>query len=144
MSGPGLKKVDSHAAIHEAALNEARELTDLMAKLIHQRQMDKALETAYITVEQWESRTLAHADSEEAGLYQELSSESSEDKENVTRLTRDHDLLRRLVREIKQALADEVINHNVLQKFYALIHVDTIHNEDEEEWVHQRTQDDHE
>lgn len=135
MSGPGLKKVDSHAAIHEAALNEARELTDMIKGFLDHHQSDKALEVAYITVEHWESRTLAHADSEEAGLYKELVKASPESTNKAVTLTRDHDLLRRLVAEIKEHLSNRHIGYDVLHKFNALIEVDHIHNEDEEQWV---------
>src|SRR5690625_3645372 len=69
MSGPGLHHVDSHAAIHEAAIHEAEELNDILAKLLREKELEKALEVAYITVEHWESRTLRHADAEERGLY---------------------------------------------------------------------------
>lgn len=138
MSGPALKKVDSHAAIHEAALNEARELTDMISRFFEHGKADKALEIAYVTVEHWESRTLAHADSEEAGLYKELAEDLPEGKKAVVTLTHDHDLLRRLVAQIKENLANDHIDHEVLQKFYALIQVDQIHNEDEEQCVKQR------
>jgi hypothetical protein len=57
MSGPALKHVDSHSAIHEAALMEAAELTDLLAKVIRKEEMDKALELAFVIVEHWETRT---------------------------------------------------------------------------------------
>ncbi|MFC4557321.1 hypothetical protein ACFO3D_03755 [Virgibacillus kekensis] len=72
MSGPALKHVDSHAAIHEAALNEAVELTNLLDKLVRDDQSDKAEELAYVIIEQWETRTLRHAESEESDLGLEV------------------------------------------------------------------------
>ncbi len=65
MAGPALRKVDSHASIHEAALQEARELTNVYANLLKSGETDNALETAFILLEHWETRTLAHADAEE-------------------------------------------------------------------------------
>src|SRR5690625_4246472 len=133
MSGPGLVQVDSHAAIHEAALLEAIELNDILAKLLKRNQLEKALETAYIAVEHWESRTLKHADAEERGLYKELVKSSPALKGPVIELTRDHNIMRILVQEIKEILDSEGINQEVLHRFHALVHVDLIHNEEEEE-----------
>jgi nucleotide-binding universal stress UspA family protein len=132
MSGKGLKHVDSHSAIHEAALEEARELNGILGKLVSDNQMDKALEIAYITIEHWETRTLRHADAEEEGLYKELVVESPELKDEVIALTRDHDILRYLVKEIKQSLETEGFNKSVLEMFHTLVHVDAFHNQEEE------------
>lgn len=132
MSGPGLKHVDSHSSIHEAALNEAIELNEIITKLFEVNEFDKALEVAYVAVEHWEARTLKHAEEEEKGLYKELVDTSPDLKEDIIRLTRDHDLLRILVNEIKELLKKEGINEMVLQKLYSLVHVDLIHNATEE------------
>ena len=132
MSGPGLKHVDSHSSIHEAALNEAIELNEIITKLFEVNEFDKALEVAYVAVEHWETRTLKHAEEEEKGLYKELVDTSPDLKEDIIRLTRDHDLLRILVNEIKELLKKEGINEMVLQKLYSLVHVDLIHNATEE------------
>lgn len=136
MSGPGLRSVDSHAAIHEAAINEAKELNEMMEKLLRKEDADKALEVAYIAVEHWETRTLRHADSEEEGLYKELIQDHPELKDSVLKLTRDHDTMRWLVKEIKQLLDSEGMNKGVLERFHALVHVDLYHNEEEEKMLH--------
>ncbi len=132
MSGPGLKHVDSHSAIHEAALNEAEELTELLDKLLQDNHLEQALELAYVIVEHWETRTLRHAESEEAGLYKELVENKPELTSDVIALTRDHELLRLLVGEIKHILDEEGINDTVVQRFQALIYVDLLHNQIEE------------
>jgi len=133
MSGPALKHIDSHSAIHEAALTEAEELTELLAKLIKSDASDKALELAFVIVEHWETRTLRHADSEEEGLYKELVETSPELKDDIVALTRDHDLLRLLIDEIKSLLNQGEIGDAVIQRFQALILVDLLHNQKEEE-----------
>lgn len=135
MSGPGLAQVDSHAAIHEAAVLEAIELNDMLAKLLHNKQKEKALEVAYVAVEHWESRTLKHADAEERGLYKRLTKISTTLKESVIELTRDHNLMRILVHEIKEMLDESGMDEQVLEKFYTLVHVDLIHNRDEEKVI---------
>ncbi|ASK62636.1 hypothetical protein CFK37_10975 [Virgibacillus phasianinus] len=131
MSGPALKHVDSHNAIHEAALIEATELTELLDRLVTENQGDKALELAFIIVEHWETRTLQHAESEEEGLYKELAAESPELKDSIISLTRDHNLLRLLVKKIKESLDAGGINDQVVQHFQALILVDQLHNQEE-------------
>lgn len=132
MSGPGLKHIDSHSAIHEAALNQAIELNEILEALLKQDELEKALKTAYVVVEHWETRILQHAVAEEEGLYKDLVEESPELEEKIIGLTRDHEILRILVREIKEILDEEGFNENVLQRFHALVLVDIIHNRDEE------------
>jgi len=132
MSGPGLKHYDSHSSIHDAALNEALELNDILRTLLRDEQYEKALEVAYVAVEHWETRTLQHADSEEEGLYKDLAEESPELKEELVALTRDHDILRLLVKQIKEKLDKEGFNNEVMQRFDALILVNGIHNDSEE------------
>ncbi|HLS60366.1 MAG TPA: hemerythrin domain-containing protein [Virgibacillus sp.] len=132
MSGPGLKNVDSHAAIHEAAIIEAEELNDLLARLLEDEKKDKALKLAYIIVEHWETRTLRHADAEEKGLYKDLVESSPKLKESIMGLTRDHTILRILIDQIKEKLDTEGVGESVLQRFQALILVDLIHNDEEE------------
>ncbi|WP_373894838.1 hemerythrin domain-containing protein [Virgibacillus natechei] len=132
MSGPGLKHIDSHSAIHEAALNEAEELNNILENLFMNGQVEKALEAAYVAVEHWETRTLQHADSEEEGLYKDLVEESPELRDSIIELTRDHDLLRMLVKEIKEMLDSDGFSDAVLQRFQALVLVDLLHNQEEE------------
>lgn len=132
MSGPGLKYVDSHSAIHEAALNEAIELNEILRTLLHDKQFDKALEVSYVAVEQWETRTLQHAESEEEGLYKEILEENPELKDEIIELTRDHNILRILIKEVKDMLDTEGFSEAIIQRFEALVLVDAIHNETEE------------
>ncbi|GGJ85177.1 hypothetical protein GCM10007063_04640 [Lentibacillus kapialis] len=133
MSGPALKRVDSHSAIHEAALNEAIELTNMLDTLYQENEQEKALELAYVLIEQWETRTLAHADAEENGLYKDLVDEDPEVKDDITALTRDHDLLRLIVDEIKEKLPETGLNDALIQRFQSLIIVDELHNKKEME-----------
>ncbi|SRR5690606_5296653 len=132
MSGPALKKLDSHALIHEAALTEAEELTSLFSRLLLEEETVKAKEVALIIVEHWETRTLKHAEAEEKGLYKEVVENNPDLKEVVIQLTRDHDLLRLLVKEIKELLANNKVDMEILQRFHALLLVDKYHNEEEE------------
>lgn len=131
MSGPSLKKQDAHSSIHEAALNEAKELRELYRRCLEEGDKEKALHVAEITIEHWESRTLAHAESEENGLYKEMAKENPELNELVIQLTRDHDLMRRVVEDMKKALLNREPNEQFIRLIDGLIIVDELHNEDE-------------
>lgn len=134
-SGPSLRNVDSHALIHEAVLEEARELTELFARCLSRGEQEKAMEIAWIAVEHWESRTLQHAQSEEEGLYVEALERNPQLKDVIVALTRDHQLLRELVAEIKDRLEQGEVGEEVLQRLQALILVDQLHNRYEEDMV---------
>lgn len=131
MSGPALKQWDSHSSIHEAALGEAEELTELLRHCIEKEDLEKALEVTYIILEHWETRTLRHAESEEEGLYIEISEKTPELKETIIALTRDHTLMRYIVEDIKQILSKLGAFHEILTRFDALILIDKLHNIDE-------------
>ena len=135
MSGPSLRRADSHGLIHEAALEEAGELAELLERSLRRGERDKALDIAWIAVEHWESRTLQHAQSEEEGLYLEAVELKPQLRDVIIALTRDHDLLRELVAEIKARLERGEMDEQVLQRFQALILIDQIHNRDEEAMV---------
>lgn len=132
MSGPALRKVDSHSAIHEAALLEAEELTDLVEELLAKEEVDKAKEVSFILVEHWESRTLQHAKSEEEGLYKEVVKDKPELHDEIVALTRDHDLLRELVEDVKDLLDENRLDDSV-KRFQSLILIDLLHNKKEME-----------
>ncbi|AZU62975.1 hemerythrin domain-containing protein [Neobacillus mesonae] len=131
MSGPSLKKIDAHSSIHEAALNEAKELRNLLKKCMDDGEMTKAVQVAEITIEHWESRTLKHAESEEEGLYKDIAAEHPSLENLIAQLTRDHDLMRRIVQKIKQELETQTVNERMLKLLDCLVIIDEFHNEDE-------------
>lgn len=131
MSGPSLKKVDAHSSIHEAALNEAKELKELYRHCLKKGESEKGLQVAEIMIEHWETRTLKHAESEEEGLYKEMVEENPDLKETVIQLTRDHDLMRNVVEQIKGFLSKKRVGEEFIALIDALIIIDEIHNEDE-------------
>lgn len=131
MSGPSLKKPDAHSSIHEAALNEAKELRDIFQRCLEDGQKEKALQVAEIIIEHWETRTLKHAESEEEGLYKEMVMENPELKDLVIQLTRDHDIMRRIVQQMKEMLQKKEVSEEFTSLMDGVILVDLIHNEDE-------------
>ncbi|MFC7680157.1 hemerythrin domain-containing protein [Paenibacillus sp. GCM10028914] len=132
MTGPALRKVDSHSSIHDAALGEAAQLTELLRRCLEAGEHDKAFEAACITLEHWETRTLAHADAEEEGLYKEIVEQDPALNVIIASLIRDHDLMRRMADDIRGILATEEVNQAVLNRFETMILIDEVHNHDEE------------
>lgn len=131
MSGPSLKKIDAHSSIHEAAMNEAKELQTILQKCLEDKDKDRTIKAAEIIIEHWESRTLAHAEAEEDGLYKELVNENADLQQVVTQLTRDHDLMRRIVEQMKSLLMKAEIDEKMISLLDCLIIIDSIHNDDE-------------
>lgn len=131
MSGPSLKKQESHSSIHEAALNEAKELKDLFRKCLEDGERGRALQVAGIAIEHWETRTLKHAEAEEDGLYKEMVEENPELEKLIIQLTRDHDLMRRIVETMKESLQTQKADYRMITLLESLIIIDEIHNEDE-------------
>ncbi|GHH98372.1 hemerythrin domain-containing protein [Neobacillus kokaensis] len=131
MSGPSLKKKDAHTSIHEAALNEAKELRDLLQKCLRNGEEKKAIQVAEITIEHWESRTLKHAEAEEEGLYKEMAAINPKVEHLVAQLTRDHDLMRRIVQTMKRELETQTVDERMLTLLDCLVIIDEIHNDDE-------------
>jgi uncharacterized protein with von Willebrand factor type A (vWA) domain len=104
LSGPSLRKPDAHSSIHDAALNEAVELRDLFQKCLEDGEKEKAFQVIEVAIEHWESRTLKHAEAEEEGLYKDIVDENPDMISTVIQLTRDHDLMRRIVENMKESL----------------------------------------
>jgi hypothetical protein len=131
MSGPSLKLQSAHTMIHEAALNEAKELKELLRRALNEGNETLSLQLAEITIEHWESRTLKHAEAEEEGLYKEMVEEHPDQANLIAHLTRDHELMRRMVGQMKNLLANGKATDQLISLIDSLIIVDEIHNEDE-------------
>ncbi|MCL6597384.1 MAG: hemerythrin domain-containing protein [Alicyclobacillus macrosporangiidus] len=105
MSGPALKELHAHRAIHDAAYGEAEELTGVFRHCVEEGRYDAALAAAELVVEHWHTRTLRHAAEEEAGFYREVAEQHPNRSEDIAALVRDHDLMRQLVAEVEERLA---------------------------------------
>lgn len=135
MSGPSLRKLHSHRAIHDGAYSEAQNMTEMLIHLHTEGRIDHARLAADALVEHWETRTLAHAEAEEEGFYQEVLASRSELAELITKLTRDHDLLRKIVVEIKVLLGESGVNEDIVTRFNLLLVINRIHSRDEEKYL---------
>ncbi|HLU21005.1 MAG TPA: hemerythrin domain-containing protein [Bacillaceae bacterium] len=133
MSGPSLRKLDAHRAIHEGSFREAKHLTDLLYKLVDEKKEKESAEVADGLVEHWELRVITHADSEEDGFYKEVVEKDPDMSETIAKLTRDHDLLRILTKRIRGILKSDGVTKEVLECFTGMLIVNEIHSRDEEE-----------
>lgn len=94
--------------------------------------MKSANEAADELIDFWITRVISHADAEEEGLYKDIAEQNPNLKEAIIQLTRDHDLLRIIVKDIQELREQEELSPNVLHKFHALLVVNEIHSRDEE------------
>ena len=132
MSGPSLRQKNAHHAIHQGALSGAITKTDEMVELLEAKEFEVARQAANHLIEYWETRIISHADAEEEDFYTEILEKSPHLADTITKLTRDHDLLRIIAKDIKQMLDEEGITPEVVQQFHALLVVNAIHSRDEE------------
>lgn len=132
MGGPSLRQLHAHHAIHQGGLSGALDKTREVEELLEAKEFKVARQAADHLIEYWETRILSHADAEEEGFYQEMVEKKPELQEAVVKLTRDHDLLRIIVKELKAVIREEGLTPEVLQQFHALLVVNAIHSREEE------------
>lgn len=132
MSGPSLRQLHAHHAIHQGALSGALTKTEEVEDLLRAKEFEVARQAADHLLEFWETRIISHADAEEEGFYQEMIQQNSELEKPVADLTRDHDILRIIAADIKQLLIEEGLSYEVMKQFHALLVVNAIHSREEE------------
>lgn len=132
MSGPSLHKLDAHRSIHDGVVTEGRDLLEVLRQVYEEKHEKHSLLAANALIEHWETRLLAHADSEEEGLYVKYKKEYPKSQEKLTMLKRDHDLLRMLVNETKEIIAEKGVNDMVIDRFTAIYVLAQMHNREEE------------
>lgn len=132
MSGPSLRQLHAHHAIHQGALSGALTKTEEVEDLLRAKEFEVARQAADHLLEFWETRIISHADAEEEGFYQEMIQQNSELEKPVADLTRDHDILRIIAADIKQLLVEEGLSYEVMKQFHALLVVNAIHSREEE------------
>src|SRR5690625_2717413 len=133
-SGPALRQLTSHRAIHDAAQAQARELTEITLQLFKENREEDCLKTAKVLIEHWEDKIIAHADAEDEGFYQDLLKEGDIPEKGIYMLMRDHDLFRKIVEYIKSQINEQhkVTQENIYE-FYSLLVINDFHHKGEEE-----------
>lgn len=132
MSGPSLHKLTAHRSIHNGALSEARDLLEVLEQVYQEKHTEHATLAARALIEHWETRTIAHADSEEDGFYQKKLEDDPGLQEIIISLKRDHHLFRTLIGDIKQIITEHGVNDDVIDRFKTIYVLVQIHNRDEE------------
>ena len=132
-TGPALRQLTAHRSIHDAGQSQARELTEMMNQLFKEEREEDCLKTAKVLIEHWEEKIIAHADAEDEGFYQELLEEGNIPKKNLYMLMRDHDLFRKIVKQIKEKIAQQnkVTEENIYE-LYSLLVINDFHHKGEE------------
>lgn len=132
MSGPALSQLHAHRAIHDGALSGAVTFTNQLIALVKEGNKIVAKKAAMQLLDYWETRVLSHADAEESGFYQEKAKQSTTFHDAVILLKRDHEMLRIIVKDVKELLQSNDVNEKVIQKFHALLTINEIHSREEE------------
>ena len=132
MSGPALRQLHSHKAIHEGGLSGAVMKTDDLIEYVEQGETEMVQQACDHLLDYWKTRVISHADAEEEGFYTEVVDNDASMQSTITQLTRDHDLMRIIVDDIEKLRETEGLSPTVLQKFYALLVVNEIHSREEE------------
>src|SRR5690625_1060389 len=132
VSGPALRQLAAHRSIHEAAHGQVKDMTASL-RLLDEKGRDKeAREAEKVILEHWRDHSIAHADSEEEGLYLDVRQERPGLSETVTQLVRDHALLRKSTREIEENLEADGPSDDRLSMYESLLVVNWHHSRDEE------------
>lgn len=137
-SGPALRQLSSHQAIHDAGQAQARQLTEMLNQLFIEKRTEDCLKTANVLIEHWEEKIIAHADAEDEGLYQELLDEGTIPQKDLYMLMRDHDLFRKITAHIKAQINEhnQVTTENIYE-FNSLLVLNDFHHKGEEDTLFQ-------
>lgn len=133
--GPSLRQLHAHHAIHEGGIAGAIEKTELYEQLIKRNEQELAGEALEELLDYWETRIISHADAEEDGFYQEVVERNPDLQDTITKLMRDHDLLRIIVKDIRQLREADGLVPEIMKMLDSLIIVNEIHSRDEEKFL---------
>jgi hemerythrin-like domain-containing protein len=135
-SGPALRQLTSHRAIHDGGQAQAKELTSVMIQLFHEEREKECLEAANGLLKHWEEKIIAHADAEDEGFFQELLLEGDIEKKGIYMMMRDHDLFRGIAADIKENLEKEKkVTQEIIYQFTTLIIINGQHHKGEEKYL---------
>lgn len=110
MSGPALRQIESHHAIHQSAWLEANDVLEHAAALRHTHDGDRFVRVVEVFLEVVEMRILSHAHEEELGLYDEWMKSNEMHGLSVASLVQEHEALRQIAVRVEMAMTDK--NHD--------------------------------
>ncbi|KIL51235.1 hypothetical protein KP77_07470 [Jeotgalibacillus alimentarius] len=138
MTGPSLKQLHAHHAIHSGGLAGAVQMTmGLKEAISDQAPKEEIRSQMKALLDYWKNRIISHADAEEEdhGFYAECVEKNPDLKDAVIKLTRDHDLMRQIAADIEPALEGDFDTLEVLTQFEALTVINEHHSRDEEKFL---------
>ncbi|NMP23970.1 hemerythrin domain-containing protein [Sulfobacillus harzensis] len=106
MSGPALRQVTSHRAIHENAWHEVQEALKMAEALLFRDDRERFAEVAEVFLEVAEARVLVHAHEEETGLYLEWIEVNPDIHPRIKTLKHEHRALRRFATDLEEAMVN--------------------------------------
>ncbi|MEK4025080.1 hemerythrin domain-containing protein [Sporosarcina sp. FSL W7-1283] len=138
MSGPALRQLHSHRAIHEGGLSGAAMKTEDLVGFLEQGEQEMVNQACDDLIDYWKTRVISHADAEEEGFYKQILAENPELEREIIQLTRDHDLMRLVVQDIEALREkDPQVTPEIMQKFYGLMVINELHSREEERLLFQ-------
>ncbi|AKG72970.1 hemerythrin domain-containing protein [Salinicoccus halodurans] len=135
MSGPALRQLAAHRSIHEAAHGQVKDMTASLRLLYEKGREEEGRKAEKVILEHWSDHIIAHADSEEEGLYLDVRKERPELSDTITQLKRDHDLLRKIAGAIEENLEADGSADERLVMYESLLVVNWHHSRDEEKYL---------
>ncbi|HLR51328.1 MAG TPA: hemerythrin domain-containing protein [Candidatus Avamphibacillus sp.] len=133
-TGPALRMLDSHQSIHAGSHGEARDLTEVTEKLFEDKRQEDCFKAAEVLIEYIESRIIAHADAEDEGFYLETLEKKPDLEKNIHMLMRDHDLMRQIVKKIKEQMNKrKEVTKSIINQFHSILIIHELHARGEEE-----------
>lgn len=136
MSGLSLNDYSTHKALHDEILGGAEEQLDSMKTLLNKLEHKELADEMESFIEYVEERVLGHFDEETSGngFYDRAVARESALHDKVQGLKRDHELIRMMVRRMKEELSKEAVDfQKLIDHSVSIILIDEIHSRDEED-----------
>lgn len=135
-AGPALRQLTSHRAIHDGGQMQAKDLTAIMIQLFHKQEEKDCYQAAKDLLKHWEEKIIAHADTEDEGLFPDLLKEEGTNQKGIYMMMRDHDLFRKIAASIKDKLNKEnKVTQEIIYEFTSLIIINDHHHKGEEKYL---------
>src|SRR5699024_2621862 len=135
-AGPALRQLTSHRAIQEGAQDEAKSLTADMSQLYHAGEDKDALQTARMLLKHREEKNIAHADTEDEGLFPDILQKDETDQKRIHMMMRDHDLFRQIAASIKETHDQyKKVKQEMIYECTSLIIINGLNHKGEEKYI---------
>lgn len=138
MSGPALRQLQSHQAIHTGARQDTQAAFEAAEALYGASDHTRFSRVVEVFLEVVEARVLTHAREEEAGLYQEWLTTHLASGASIEALALEHRKLQQIAVSIEEAMVEH--DHRAaLSRMRRLLTVSEAHSRHEEEVIREIT-----